>query len=93
MEVESKILMAIVPILRTVCSIPYSISVWYHFSPAGTEGRGKQVVDDSCLSAPEGAVNLVEQFSDWYDEEKAGKWQLLSSEHGLSGPVLALCPH
>lgn len=50
------------------------------------------MVDDSCLSAPEGAVNLMEQFSDWYDE-KAGKWRLLSPKHGLSGPMLALCPH
>lgn len=76
-----------------MCSIPCSISVWYRFSPAGTEGGGKQVVDDSCLSASEGAVNLMEQFSDWYDEEKAGKWRLLSPKHGLSGPMLALCPH
>lgn len=59
----------------------------------GIEGGRKQVVDDSCLSAPEGAVNLMEQFSDWYDEEKAGKWRLLSPKHGLSGPMLALCPH
>lgn len=38
-------------------------------------------------------MGLVEQFSGWCDEDVAGKWQLLSAEHGLLGPALAVCLH